>query len=226
MYPYLERWFFIPRPARQPDRRPESELQCLTPTLAAELKMRTVHELASDLAAGKLKSVRDDLQKMTAGNRRQWLKKQWALKLGDIEPYAAPDVNGRNRGRTRSWKHSRCRSNPAFWFLSFCFTHRLLKPGEPLSSWQSRSVAKRVFSTTAPLKPIAARRRHRGLSPDLRGMGETSPDTRRDRSGKEISLAATELMLDNALLGARLDKDRITMGRFVRFRQYLADDAR
>ena len=55
--------------------------------------MRTVHELASDLAAAKLKSVRDDLQKMTAANRRQWLQKRWASKLGDIEPNASPEVS-------------------------------------------------------------------------------------------------------------------------------------
>jgi pimeloyl-ACP methyl ester carboxylesterase len=59
--------------------------------------------------------------------------------------------------------------------------------------------------------------------PDLRGTGETSPDTRRDRSGQEISLAATELMLDNTLLGARL-KDLRTVIEYLKTRPDLNGD--
>jgi hypothetical protein len=40
--------------------------------------------------------------------------------------------------------------------------------------------------------------------PDLRGIGETSPDYRRSPSAQEVTLAATELMLGNSLPGARL----------------------
>ena len=40
--------------------------------------------------------------------------------------------------------------------------------------------------------------------PDVRGTGETSPDSGRGPDSEEITLAATELMLGNTLLGARL----------------------
>jgi hypothetical protein len=40
--------------------------------------------------------------------------------------------------------------------------------------------------------------------PDVRGTGESAPDTRRGPQSAGISLAATELMLGNTLLGARL----------------------
>jgi hypothetical protein len=40
--------------------------------------------------------------------------------------------------------------------------------------------------------------------PDVRGVGETSPDTRRGPSSAEVSLAATELMMGGSLLGGRL----------------------
>jgi hypothetical protein len=40
--------------------------------------------------------------------------------------------------------------------------------------------------------------------PDVRGTGETAPDGRRGPLSAQISLAASELMLGNTLLGARL----------------------
>ncbi len=50
--------------------------------------------------------------------------------------------------------------------------------------------------------------------PDLRGTGETAPDFRRGPSSSEVSLAATELMLGNTLLGARL-KDLRTVVAYL-----------
>ena len=44
--------------------------------------------------------------------------------------------------------------------------------------------------------------------PDVRGTGETAPDYRRDPQSGQITLAATELMLGNTLLGARLKDAR------------------
>jgi cephalosporin-C deacetylase-like acetyl esterase len=227
MYPYLERWFDIPRPATEPDdRRPESELQCLTPALAAELKIRTIHELASDLAAAKLKSVRDDLQKMTAANRRQWLQKRWASKLGDIEPNASPEVA---RYWKKPWK------NAAVEGLTLRVEPGILVPVlllHPSSAGARRTpvvvaiaeAGKEGFfdNRAAEIESLL----DAGIAvclPDLRGTGETSPDTRRDRSGQEISLAATELMLDNTLLGARL-KDLRTVIEYLKTRPDLNRD--
>ena len=41
---------------------------------------------------------------------------------------------------------------------------------------------------------------------DVRGTGETAPDTRRGPSSAEVSLSATELMLGDTLLGARFER--------------------
>src|SRR4029077_8303596 len=53
---------------------------------------------------------------------------------------------------------------------------------------------------------------------DVRGTGETAPDTRRGPSSAEVSLSATELMLGNTLLGARL-KDLRTVLAYIEARQ-------
>ncbi len=93
IYPYFKRWFNIPVPAHEPDdRRPESELQCLTPAIASELNMETVHHLAATMAASELHSARSKLAKMSSQDRRTWLQKKWAAKLGDIEPNRSPQA--------------------------------------------------------------------------------------------------------------------------------------
>jgi hypothetical protein len=51
---------------------------------------------------------------------------------------------------------------------------------------------------------------------DVRGTGETAPDNRRGPSSAEVSLSATELMLGNTMLGARLKDLRTVL-------TYLAD---
>jgi len=56
--------------------------------------------------------------------------------------------------------------------------------------------------------------------PDVRGTGETSPDSRRGLMSEEHSAAATELMLGNTLLGARL-KDLRTVLAYLGNRQEL-----
>ncbi len=53
--------------------------------------------------------------------------------------------------------------------------------------------------------------------PDVRGTGETSPDSHRGPSSQEISLAATEEMLDETLLGKRL-KDLRTVIAYLQTR--------
>jgi dienelactone hydrolase len=104
--PTLERWFGIPlvfadvqssvlanlaeRPSM--DRRPVSELAVLTPSVASELHVRSLHEVAHTQGRGEVQSVREGLAKFRPGERREWLAKQWAEKLGNIEPSRNPQA--------------------------------------------------------------------------------------------------------------------------------------
>src|SRR5205807_554222 len=74
------------------DRRPVSELAVLTPIVASELHMRSVHELAREEGHRKLNGARAELKKLAPRERREWLKTNWASKLGDIEPNRQPEA--------------------------------------------------------------------------------------------------------------------------------------
>jgi hypothetical protein len=159
MYPELNRWFGIPTPREEPeDRRPESELASLTPSVAAELHMRPIHELAGEVAAEKLRAARVTLE----------------VEPGIVVPVLLlrPAESGGRR-------------LPVVVAISQGGKERLLDAG-------GGDIETLLDGGAAVCLP------------DVRGTGETSPDPRRGLSGEEDSAAATEFMLGNTLLGARL----------------------
>jgi dienelactone hydrolase len=105
--PTLERWFGIPvdfadvqssvlanlaeRPSM--DRRPVSDLAVLTPSVAPELHIRTLHEVAQAQGRAEVQSARQKVTKLGLVERRQWVAKQWAEKLGNIDPSPHPQAS-------------------------------------------------------------------------------------------------------------------------------------
>lgn len=104
--PTLERWYGIPvnfadvqssvlaNLAERPsvDRRPVSELTVLTPSVAAQLSIKTVHDVAQAQGRAEVQNARTVLAKMTSAEQRHWLATQWAEKLGNIEPNRHPEA--------------------------------------------------------------------------------------------------------------------------------------
>ncbi|HEU0140482.1 MAG TPA: acetylxylan esterase [Bryobacteraceae bacterium] len=221
LYPELERWFGIPIPDNEPDdRRPEAELAALTVETAAKLDMRMIHQLASEIAEAKLKTARAELARMDSTGRRKWLQQQWAAKLGDIHPNPAPkaivhwmkpSASGEAEGITLDVESG------------ITVPLVLLKA----STREARQPVAIVVSQGGKEQVLAHHRAEidrllaAGIAvclPDVRGVGETSPDPRRFTSSQNISLAATELMLGNTLPGARL-KDLRTVLKYLQGRQ-------
>jgi dienelactone hydrolase len=196
LYPELEKWFGIPVPATEPqDRRPESELAALTPAVASKLAMRPVHQLA---LAG-ISTV-----KREAG--RDWIEVRWREKLGDIEPNRTPPA-------TSYWRRPMLGADAEGVTLAvepgITVPVVMLRPGAVMAGGpvvvivseqgKGRILTDRRREIEALLKAGFA-----VCLPDVRGTGESAPDTRRGPQSAGISLAATELMLGNTLLGARL----------------------
>ena len=237
LYPTLQRWFGIPIPyteissslegnlERRPvvDGRPVSELAVLTPAVASELHMRSLHELAHEEGQHQLAVTRSELDKLTPQERRQWLKTRWANKLGDIEPNRHPEVvvqwskqipNAQVEGITLTVEPG------------IVVPMLLLRPPRPAGDkapvvvavadgGKDLFVAERSQEIEAMLKGGTA-----VCLPDVRGTGETSPDPTMDPDGDEIRehLAASELMLGDTLLGKRL-KDLRTVIAYLEGRQ-------
>lgn len=223
LYPELKRWFRIPIPASEPDdRRPEPELATLNPVVARELRMRTIHELLRETAETKLSVARATMARLAPEARRQWLRKNWASKLGDIEP-------SRPEGALH-WKKSW--PNADVEGITLAIEPEIIVPLlmlRPANSAGARVPVVVIVSEGGKERILAQRGSEietllRGgiavCLPDVRATGETAPDTRHGPSSATVSLSATELMLGNTLLGARV-KDLRTVLAYLSSRQDL-----
>lgn len=104
--PTLARWFGIPIPSEDNTnpsleniaalpslaRRPISELAVLTPPIAQELHMKTLHEVAHAQGQAEIETVRSELANLAPADQRKWVAAEWAKKLGNIEPNPHPQA--------------------------------------------------------------------------------------------------------------------------------------
>ncbi|HUQ91922.1 MAG TPA: acetylxylan esterase [Bryobacteraceae bacterium] len=214
MYPELERWFGIPAPAAEPkDRRPESELRALTPLLTSKLKMQLAHEVAREMALRKVEAVRSRLSGLDAPGRVEWLRRAWREKLGDIDPGAPPVVKMR---WTKQLPGIAADGVTLEVEPGVLVPMLLLRPATATGRARvvvgvSQGGKERMLADHgAEIEDLL----QRGIAvclPDVRGAGETAPDTRRGPSSAEVTLAATELMMGNSLLGSRLKDLRVVL---------------
>ncbi len=206
LYPSLKRWFDIAAPDQEPrDRRPESELNAVTPAVAAGLHGKTIHQMASEIGRAEVDRARTQLAKLQPEGQREWLRSRWASKLGEIEPNRSPQA-------TVQWRKPISGGEAEGITLE-------VEPGivvpllllKPKTAGRTPAV---VAVAEYGKEALLARRQgeiemllKKGTAvclPDVRGTGETAPDSRHGPSSGEISLAAADLMLGDTLLGARL----------------------
>jgi cephalosporin-C deacetylase-like acetyl esterase len=208
LYPALNRWFGIPIPSSEPDdRRPEAELASLTPAIAQELKMPSIHELALKLASSKLDAARTEMAKLDPQERRQEFLKKLAAKLGNIEPNRKPEtaIHWTKESAGANIDAVTLRVEPGI-----IVPLLLLRPANASArpapvvvavseGGKERFLTERSDEIEALLKAGVA-----VCLPDVRGTGETTSEMHRGLNSEEESAAATEFMLGNTLLGARL----------------------
>jgi dienelactone hydrolase len=223
IYTALNRWFGIPVPAHEShEPRPAAALQCLTPSVAAALQPRPLYALASDLGEQRLRSVRAQLSKGTQAQQHAWLRREWALRLGDVEP-ARPTV---------LIQEARA--------LGDVTLERLALQAEPgvvvpllllLPSARTSSRLPVVVAVAQGGKQGFLHKRAHALAgllqggmavclPDLRGTGESQPVAARGRTAAITDLSSSELLLGRTLVGSRL-KDLRAVLHYLRSRKEL-----
>jgi dienelactone hydrolase len=200
LYPILKRWLDIPVPAGEyHNPRPEAELMCLTQAVASERGPKTASEIAFEIAHGK----RRDPARLRA-------------KLGDIEPdrRAAPRQLWSREVGGAAAEGLVLETEPGI-----SVPMLLLKPVRV----SGRLPAVIAFSQQGKERFLAERGAElrslleAGLAvclPDVRGTGETAPDN--NRGPGAMGLAATELMLGNTMLGARIKDARTVLAYLAR----------
>jgi cephalosporin-C deacetylase-like acetyl esterase len=221
LYPTLERWFGIPVPFRdsashadenltappEVKRRPVDDLAVLTPKLASEIQNRSVHEIGREQARAQVDTARRELANLPQDERVKWLQAKWAAKLGDIEPNS-------HASAVTEWT----KEVPGAQVEAVALTVEpgvmvpllLLKPSvgrgqrapvvvEVSEGGKDLFLFKHSHEVESLLKTGIA-----VCLPDLRGTGETSPDSRRDPDSTENIDANTILALGDTSVGLRL----------------------
>jgi hypothetical protein len=213
IYPALKRWFGMAEPTREAsDRRPAEALTCLKPGVVP----RPVLELAAELGAARARAARERLSRLAPAERRRELCKDWARFLGTIEPEAKPNVTARRTQRLANVTIDRValevEPGIAVPLLVLLPEPRRDKPVPVVVAVAQHGKQAFLQERSADLAELL-----RGGAavclPDLRGTGETRPagDTR-GRGSASTSLSATELMLGQTLVGARLRDLRTVLG--------------
>ncbi|MFB3921824.1 MAG: acetylxylan esterase [Terriglobia bacterium] len=206
IYPILHRWLDFPIPLREYHNvRPDSDLTCLTAGAAAERKPKPASEIAYGMAQERLSTARQKLAEFPAAERLQRLRGSLAARLGDIEP--STQAVARN-----VWTKSlsgfvvegvELQTGSGLSVPLLILKPRLSRPKRlPVvlalaDGGKDEFLAERSSELAVLLQ--------RGIAvclPDLLGTGETLP------ASSVTSLAATELMLGNTALGARLKNTR------------------
>lgn len=236
LYPTLERWYGIPIPfqdinnsiranlKKEPaDRRPESELAVLSPAAAAELHMRTAHELAAEIGRAKIEAARTALARAIPEKRQERLRGELAKRLGDIEPAGHPKA-------TVHW--SKKMPYGTVEGITVAVEPEIIVPLLLLRpEMKTASLPPVVVATAQGGKRLFLEDRQHEIDtllksgialclPDVRGTGETSPDSRRDAENDENMQAVSEQMLGETLVGRRL-KDLRTVLVYLEQRQDL-----
>lgn len=224
IHPALQRWFGIPIPQDYEDRLPAEGSMCHTPEVGASseptLTSRPLHKLFAEIGASRAAAMRNSFAELTPGEERHHLRQEWAKLLGHIEPKAEPVVKSRSSQKLGGIRVERIvlevEPNIVVPMLGLL----------PLPKEGAKSPA--VVALAQEGKGGFLRSRSEEIAellsngiavylPDVRGTGETKPDSSRERQSEATSISATEWMLGQTLLGSRL-RDVRSVLRYLRAR--------
>ena len=214
--PILQRWLGIEPPASEyRNVRPEAELMCLTPAVAAERRPKTAAEIAAAMAENRVAAARARRASLGAASAAGELRAALARKLGDIEPAAAAPARVRSTKSFGAFAAESVIVDSAPGISVPLLVIRPARPGAPVVLALARGgkeafLSERGAGIAALLESGVA-----VALADVRGAGETLRST--GRGSAAASLAATELMLGNTAMGARL-KDARAVVRYLRAR--------
>ena len=214
IYAGLEEWFGIVPPEREVEERlPDDALACLSSEVRTQLDLRPVHELLGEIGAQRSAAFRNSLAELSPDKQRERLREAWSVLLGDVEPMGDINVRSRKSGSL---------GDIAFEQIVLEVEPDILVPMLLLLPDQDQREYPIVIGLSQDGKEKFLEERAEEIAalltqgvavflPDVRGMGETCPDSSRQPRSEATALSATELILGRTLLGSRFLGLRIVM---------------
>jgi hypothetical protein len=221
IYPMLQRWLGAPIPAEEyHNPRPDADLMCLTPRVAAERKPKTASEIALTVAETRLGAAREGRAALNGALRLQKLRAALREKLGDIEP----NENAPARVLwTKSYAGFTVEAAAIDTDPGISVPWLLIKPQDasrplPVVLALAQGGKEAFLSGRKAELEVFLKRGVAICLADVRGAGENVQMTARGPATTD--LAATELMLGRTAVGLRL-KDARSVLRYLRGRSDL-----
>lgn len=210
LYPTLERWFGIPSPKAEYDRRrPESELLAFTRDFQREMGTQPAHSLMQKIATERVDGARTKLHVLPPDGEREKLRKDWARLLGDIEPGGSirritPDQETIVLEKIHVERFHLCVEPGILVPVVLMIPPQAKREKVPLVVGVAQAGKDAFLKQRAETLAALLRNGVAVALPDVRGTGETSPGDLRDRRSQAMFASATGLMTGRPLLGARL----------------------
>ncbi len=206
IYAALERWFGITPPAQErQERLTEDKLRCWTPELQQKLNPLPVHQLLCALGNQRAQTANQALENKPPKTRRHTLQKTWANILGNIKPQTDfAETNDPQVFENLTCERIVLTFEPHILVPLLLCLPKSKTPPTAIVVGLSQSGKKAFLSKHAEQ---IANLLSSGIAvclPDIRGTGETCPEGSRSPRSRASSLSATELMLGQTMLGARL----------------------
>jgi len=214
VYPYLAKWFDLPPPAEYGKRLPSEQLTCWTdPADVGRLQPLQWNLVLHGIGLEQTAAVRRRLDAVRPAERPTVLRKEWAARLGDVDPRPDPAVF-----------EGRAEPVPGGTLSRFALE---TEPGITLPLLLLRPVAPGprpvVVMVSQPGRVAFLKQRTESIEAllkagvavclvDVRGTGKTQPGTSPDRTGSRTSLSQTELILGRTVLGNQLRDLRTVLG--------------
>ena len=207
IYPALKEWFGMPIPEEYSKRRTSDELLCWTDEAKRELMPRQLHQVLMDLAEAQQDADRVRLTRMTPGERRDWLRREWTRRLGPVEPPADTKLIEGTAEAVPDGKLLRfaVEVEPGIVVPFALITPNRVAGKSPVvvmvaQGGKAGFLKDRGDALAAFLKAGVA-----VCLVDVRGIGETRPgDGSPGRTGSRTSISQTEQILGRTVLGNQL----------------------
>ena len=220
IYPALWKWFGMPVPQEYSKRLPAEDLLCWTNAAKAELKPKKLHEVLGEMFDELDTATVKRFGAMTRADKVEWLRTEWARRLGNVEPPANPELI---EGKTEDVPDGRLSRfalevDPGIVVPFLLIGPKDVKGRSPVvvmvaQAGKAALLKERGGAVSALLRAGVA-----VCLVDVRGTGETRPgDGSPGRTGPLTSVSQTELILGRTALGNQL-RDLRAVIRWLRAR--------
>ncbi len=215
IYPILNRWLKMETPKEEYHNvRTEAELSALTPAAAAARLPKTASELATKLAEQRLAAARAKLASLPPADRRLRLRESLAVRLGDIEPRTGAPARQvwSKEAAGHPVEAVALETEPGIHVPLLLIKPRVGGGHLPVAIGLAQGGKEGFLRERGPEVESLLDAGVAVCLADVRGVGETAWTQNRGPGG--MSLAATEFMLGETMLGKRL-KDARTVYRYL-----------